>query len=41
MFGLNESTQYISSKYHNFTIVQLKSVVTRLSKGADCSQQTC
>ncbi len=48
MFGLNESTQYIievSSFYDCTTkkciVVRLKGVVTRLSRGADCSQQTC
>lgn len=48
MFGLNGSTQYIievSSFYDCTTkegiVVRLKGVVTRLSRGADCSQQTC
>lgn len=48
MFGLNESTQYIievSSFYDCTTkeviVVRLKGVVTRLSRGADCCQQTC
>lgn len=48
MFGLNGSTQYIIevSSFYDCTTkqviaVRLKSVVTRLSRGADCSQQTC